>query len=137
MRSRFLALLLLLTLGLTLGAGVHPCGAVELAEPAEVAHAVEHAPAAPSCHTQAAPARHGHDGHEAHAAPAASPAEQDAGGCGEPGSSHPCPHFCHTTGLLAVTPPVLTVQAVEQLLVAHIERPSSAPSRSIDHVPLA
>ena len=110
------ALLLLLTLGFTLGLGVHPCGAAEEAQAA---------PAMPSCHTQAAPAPD-------------EPDEGDHGCCGsEGGSSHPCPHVCHATALPAVTPPFLTMQAVAVLVVLYSETAFAAPARSIDHVPLA
>lgn len=136
MRSRFFALLLLLTLGLTLGAGAHPCAAMtdghQLHETTE-APAVEPAPGAPSCHTQAAPAPHEHAAHATEPAP---PAESESDGCGSD-PSHRCTHVCHTAGLLTVMPPVLTVQAVAQLMVPAVELASSAPSRPIDHVPLA
>ena len=110
------ALLLLLTLGLTLGLGVHPCDAAEEAQAA---------PAMPSCHAQTAPAPD-------------EPAEGDSGCCGSEGSSeHPCPHVCHATALPAVMPPFLTVQTVTALAAAPAESASMAPARSIDHVPLA
>ena len=115
------ALLLLLTLGLTLGLGVHPCGAAEEQHPVAEAKA-----AMPSCHTQTAEK-------------AAQPEEGDHGCCGseKTSSNHPCPHVCHATALPAVTPPsFLAVQAVTALSIAPVESASAAPARSIDHVPL-
>lgn len=112
------AFLLLLTLGLTLGLGAHPCGASERMETESVSKA------APSCH--------------AHAASAASESGKASGTTGSPaGTDHPCPHFCHTAALLTMTPPLLTVEAVAQVATVHIERALAAPARSIDHVPLA
>jgi hypothetical protein len=108
------AFLLLLTLGLTLGLGAHPCGASERMETESVSTA------APSCH--------------GHAEPAASEPGKDS----DTGTEHPCPHFCHTAAaLLAMAPPLLTVEAVAQIAAAHIERALAVPARSIDHVPLA
>ena len=110
------ALLLLLTLGLTLGFGVHPCGA------AEEKHAdgeAQTAPAMPSCHAQTAPEPAGEDGRSEGSS-----------------SDHPCPHVCHATALPAVTPPFITVQAVTALVVVPVESIATAPARSIDHVPL-
>lgn len=116
MRTRIIALLLLLTLGFTLGLGAHPCAAME-GGPTETASAA--APA--SCHAHAAPAADSSPTEEAGA-----PADAD----------HPCPHFCHTAGLVAVAAPILVVQAVAQIASVPAERASSAPARSIDHVPL-
>lgn len=116
------ALLLLFTLGLTLGFGVHPCDAGEQ-HPVAKAQA---APAMPSCHTPA-PEK-------------ASPAKEDGHGCcgsEKTSSERPCPHVCHATALPAVTPPsFLAVQAVTMLAAGHAESASAAPARSIDHVPL-
>lgn len=109
-------LLLLFTLGLTLGFGVHPCGAAEERQPGAEAQA---APAMPSCHARTAPGPAGEGGSE------------------ESTSDHPCPHVCHATALPAVTPPFLTVQTVTALAVEHVESAFTAPARSIDHVPLA
>ena len=117
------ALLLLLTLGLTLGLGVHPCGAAGEQHPVAKTHA---SPAMPSCHTPA-PQK----------APQAK--EGDHGCCGseKTSSDQPCPHVCHATALPAVTPPsFLAVQAVTALIVGPVESASAAPARSIDHVPL-
>jgi hypothetical protein len=112
------AFLLLLTLGLTLGLGAHPCGASERMETETESVST----AAPSCH--------------AHAAAVASEASE-SGKDSETGTEHPCPHFCHTAAaLLAMTPPLLTVEAVAQIATVHIERALAAPARSIDHVPL-
>lgn len=113
MRART-ALLLLLTLGLTLGFGVHPCGAAEHAD-----GEAQTAPAMPSCHAQTAPELAGEDRSEQ----------------GSP--DHPCPHVCHATALPAVTPPFLTMQAVATLVVTYSETAFAAPARSIDHVPLS
>ena len=107
------ALLLLLTLGLTLGFGIHPCGA------AEEGSARPEAQAAQSCHS--------------HQAPAAPASEENDGS----GTEHRCPHLCHATALPAMAPPVFTVHAVAQMALVHIESVLAAPARSIDHVPLA
>ncbi len=107
------ALLLLLTLVLTLGFGVHPCGA------AEEKHADGEAQAAPSCHASTAPEPAG-EGRSEKSSP-----------------DHPCPHVCHATALPAVTPPFFTVQTVTTLIVTYAETAFAAPARSIDHVPLA
>lgn len=113
------ALLLLFTLALTLGLGVHPCGAMETRHPGADAQAAPAPPAMPSCHARTAP----------------EPAEQ---GRSEQGSSdHPCPHVCHATALPAVTPPFLTAQAATALVVTLSETAFAAPARSIDHVPLS
>ena len=120
------ALLLLLTLGFTLGLGVHPCDAAAPEHPTAKAEAV---PAMPSCHAHAAPVtvKAGEDGHGCCGSESPSPGHSD----------HPCPHVCHATALLAVTPPLFSAQAVAPLIVGHVESPSAAPARSIDHVPLA
>lgn len=119
------ALLLLLTLALTLGLGVHPCGAMETMHPGAEAGADAQAapapPAIPSCHARAAPAPEptGDDGSE------------------KSSSDHPCPHVCHATALPAVTPPFLTMQAVATLVVTYAATAFTAPARAIDHVPLS
>jgi hypothetical protein len=115
------ALLLLLTLGLTLGLGVHPCGAMQQTHRSTEAQA---APAMPSCHATAAADAGGH------------------GCCGSgkrssKHSDHPCPHICHATALPAVTPPPFrSAQVITALVAGHVESASAAPVRSIDHVPL-
>jgi hypothetical protein len=119
------ALLLLLTLGLTLGFGVHPCGAMEQEHPGTAGTEAQAASAMPPCH-------------------AAAPADEGGHGCcgSKKGKSSghsdpPCPHVCHATALPAVTPPpFLAVQSVTTLVAGHVESASAAPVRSIDHVPL-
>ena len=110
------ALLLLLTLGFTLGLGAHPCGATEREGARPTAQAA--ASAMPSCHSHPAPA---------------APADEEGQGSGK---EHRCPHLCHATALPAMAPPIFTAQAVAQIVLPHAERPSAAPARAIDHVPL-
>ncbi|HBL30660.1 MAG TPA: hypothetical protein DD490_27810 [Acidobacteria bacterium] len=113
------SLLLLLSLGLALGLGAHPCAAQ--GAPAPVAPS-----ARPSCHT--------------HAEPSATlePGSRHPDCCGsERGSGQPCPHLCHATALpVAATPPLQSDLTARPLLAVGGERPLAAPVRAIDHVPL-
>ena len=115
------ALLLLFTLALTLGFGVHPCGAVETMHPGADAQAAPAPPAMPSCHARTTPA----------------PEPTGPGRSEQSSSDHPCPHVCHATALPAVTPPFLAVQAVATLVVTYAATAFAVPARSIDHVPLS
>jgi hypothetical protein len=123
MRTR-IALLLLLTLGLTLGLGAHPCDAASERAPSV---AVKAPAATPACH-----ARMGHH------APAPQEPAPKPGHCGsEPDSGHHCPHLCHATALPEVAPPVPTIQVLSALSIEPIESALAAPARAVDHVPLA
>jgi hypothetical protein len=123
MRTR-IALLLLLTLGITLGLGAHPCDAGTDGTPSV---AVKAPAAVPSCHARMA-----------HHAPASQKHAPKPGHCGsEPGASHHCPHLCHATAVPAVAPPVPTIQVLSALSIEPAESALAAPARSVDHVPLA
>lgn len=111
MRPRSIALLLLLALGLRLGAGPHPCHA--MAPPAApAAHA--------SCHQEPQPK---------------APISGDEDCCkkGDP----LCEHGCQTAAVLRVTLPVPALLAYEEQGPAPEHRATPPVAFPIDHVPLA
>jgi len=110
MRPRSIALLLLLTLALRLGAGPHPCHA--MAAPAAPA---EHA----SCHQESHPK-----------APA--PGDED---CCKHGESL-CEHACQTAAVLRVSLPAPVLLAFQEQVPTPEHRAMPPVAFPIDHVPL-
>jgi hypothetical protein len=111
MRLRSIALLLLLALGLRLGAGPHPCHA--MAPPAApAAHA--------SCHQESQPK-------------APMPGDED---CCKNGESL-CDHACQTAAVLRVALPAPVLLAYQEQVPVPEHRATPPVAFPIDHVPLA
>jgi hypothetical protein len=110
MKLRFIALLLLLALGLRLGVGPHPCHAMKAAAPAQPA----------SCHG------------EQHAPKTPAPGEDD---CCKGGHAL-CEKGCQTAAVLQVDLPAPVVLAFQEQSSSPVDRSLPLFVLSIDHVPL-